>query len=140
RRLMEANGGVLPPYPDGPGTSEVDPHARKKRASTRVTAPDAAGAPVSQDEFREMVEELGIEPSATSDPAGTGINTGMGAPRPQRPTKQRRRDDGEDPQPAVEVDEPPTPEPSGPIERAPDLSPEEVGFRDEGGTGRRKSS
>jgi hypothetical protein len=80
-----------------------------------------------------MVDELGIDAtSATSDPSGTGINTGMGAPRPQRPTKQRREPEATD-EPAVEVaDEPSADEPAGPVERARDLSPEEVGFRDEG--------
>lgn len=140
KRLVEANDGVLPPYPDSGSSSEVDPHARKKRKSSRVTSPDAAGEQVSKDEFREMVEELGIEPTQTADPSGTGINTGMGAPRPQRPTKQRRQD--AEPDQAVEVaeEEPSADEPTGPVERAPDLSPEEVGFRDEGGSGRKKSS
>lgn len=141
KRLMAANGGVLPPYPDGPTSNEVDPDAaRKKRKSGRVTSPDAAGEQVSKDEFREMIEELGIEPTATSDPTGSGINTGVGAPRPQRPTKQRRQDEVE-PEEAVEApEEPVADEPTGPVERAPDLSPEEVGFRDEGGSDRKKSS
>lgn len=139
KRLIEANDGVLPPYPDGSSSNEVDPHARRKRKSARVTAPDAAGEQVSKDEFREMVDELGIEPTATSDPSGSGINTGMGAPRPQRATKQRRQE--AEPEQTVEVaEEPPADEPTGPVERAPDLSPEEVGFRDEQGPGRRKPS
>ena len=38
------------------------------------------------------------------------------------------------------AEDPAVDEPTGPVERAPDLSPEEVGFRDEGGTGRKKPS
>ncbi|MBF6619975.1 MAG: protein translocase subunit SecF, partial [Patulibacter sp.] len=140
KRLMAANGGVLPPYPDG-SSGEVDPHAAsKRRTSARVTAADAAGASVSKDEFKEMVEELGIEPSSGSSSGGSGIATGLGAPKPERPTKQTRKQLEEEEAAAEAAERASAADvPSGPVERAPDLSPEEVGFRDETNGGRNTS-
>ncbi len=143
KRLEAMHGGVLPPYPDS-NTTEVDLDATgKKRKSSRVTASDAPGAQVSKDEFQEMVDDLGIDASdaAASATSGSGLNTGMGAPKPQRPTKQTKRQREEAEAAAAEqaaAAESAAPDPSGPVERAPDLSPEEVGFRDES-NGRGKS-
>ncbi len=140
KRIEAMHGGVLPPYPDS-NSPEVDLDASgKKRKGSRVTASEVPGAQVSKDEFQEMVDELGID--ASEQPAsGTGIKTGMGAPKPQRQTKQsKRQQEAEAAAAATEqaaADEPP--EAPGPVERAPDLSPEEVGFRDET-NGRGKSS
>jgi SecD/SecF fusion protein len=139
KRIEAANGGVVPPYPDSSTADEVDPDARPKRKSARVTAADAAGAQVSKDEFREMVQELGIEPSSDSSATGSGIATGQGAPRPQRPTKQTRKQLEEEAAAAEAAQQAASAEPAGPVERAPDLSPEEVGFRDETNGGRTSS-
>ncbi len=138
KRLTEANDGVLPPYPDS-STTEVDPDAKAKRKRTRVTAADAAGAPVSKDEFQEMVEELGIEPSSGTATSGSGIATGLGAPKPERPTKRTRKQLEEEAAAAAAAEPAAADEPTGPVERAPDLSPEEVGFRDETNGGRNAS-
>ncbi|WP_210493402.1 protein translocase subunit SecD [Patulibacter sp. SYSU D01012] len=94
RRLQAANGGTVPAYPEK-GTKEVEPE-RAKGPARRVTEPDVAGQPVSEREFQEMVQELGIE----SGGGGGGTPAG--------------------------------PQPGTPVQRAADLSPEEVGFQDEG--------
>ncbi|MEV4419758.1 protein translocase subunit SecD [Patulibacter sp. NPDC049589] len=104
-RLVAANGGTLPPYPEKASAKEIDLDAAKKRRAARVTAPDEAGQPVSAAEFNQMVADLGID-EANAQTAGRP------APAPA-------------PKPA------PEPEVGGPVRRAKDLSPEEVTFRDD---------
>lgn len=84
-RLMAANGGTLPPYPEKTGR-EVEPSARR-RPTRSVTAPDEAGQSVSSSEFKEMVAELGIDTSP-------GATLRQDAPDPRAaPGPVRRADD-----------------------------------------------
>ena len=120
RRLLAANGGVLPAYPDAnAGKGGVDPFAPKPK-SERLTAAQPEGAPVSSDEFQRMVAELGIEEASAQ---ATG-----GAPKPKRSGTK----------PAPDEPAPPAPE-AAPPGRAADLSPEEVVLRDDRPRGARKS-
>jgi SecD/SecF fusion protein len=127
-RLAAAHGGVLPAYPDSTGR-EVEPQA-PRRSTTRVTAPDVAGQPVSKSEFDEMVRELGV------DTAGVNLDVDPQAPdnRATRRAAGTSRPQG----PAPAADAGPEAAPQGPVQRAADLSPEEVTFRDDPGRGGRK--
>ncbi|CAB4934969.1 unannotated protein [freshwater metagenome] len=134
-RLTAANGGTLPPYPEK-GGNEVDVDAaRKRRASSRVTTPDAAGEQVSAAEFAEMVRELGVE-GAEAQTRGRVVeppelSTGEPTNRAERRAAARRpaTSPAVPDQPAPDA----APEAPGPVQRAADLSPEEVTFRDDPG-------
>jgi SecD/SecF fusion protein len=123
-RLIAANGGKLPPYPEKGAGREVDLDAAKKRraANARVTAPDGAGEPVSAAEFDQMVKDLGIE-QATADTQGRKVE--------KRPGKGAGGFGATGPQPATSPAVPDEPAPEAPVQRAADLSPEEVTFRDD---------
>jgi SecD/SecF fusion protein len=126
-RLTAAHGGVLPPYPEK-GTRELDPERRKTPVS-RITEPDVAGQPVSKSEFDQMVQELGIDTSP-----GATLRADAPAPGTVPPPRREKR-----PKPEPDA----APEPDAPVQRAADLSPEEVTFRDEpgrSGKGKRKGS
>lgn len=123
RRLLAAHGGVLPPYPEK-GGREVDPE-RRKRAGSRVTAPDGAGEQVSQAEFDAMVAELGLEGAQAAPGGGAGRQATPQRPRPaSRPPAASQA-------PATDEPQAGEPQPGQPVERAADLSPEEVTFRDD---------
>ncbi|WP_320671689.1 protein translocase subunit SecD [Patulibacter defluvii] len=118
KRLIAANGGVLPAYPEGNKTGEVDPFAqREKRA--RLTAPEPEGNEVSSDEFRQMVADLGIDEAPAQTPKKRQRRAAAAAPEPEAPAKEDAA--------------------GAPPERAADLSPEEVVMKDEKPRGARKS-
>ena len=72
-RIAEANGGVVPAYAVGAAAAEAKIR-EEKRASRRLTEPEAPGQAVSQTEFQEMVRDLHVDeaPVATAEAEDTG--------------------------------------------------------------------
>jgi SecD/SecF fusion protein len=152
-RLIAANGGTLPPYPEKGAARDIDADAAKRRPAARITAPDDAGQPVSAAEFDQMVADLGIE-GARASTAGRTVEPDFGDDTTPAPNRAERRANPAPAQPArrtgsTAAGASPTGSPSpaadpsgadadvspapGPVQRAADLSPEEVTFRDDPG-------
>jgi SecD/SecF fusion protein len=68
RRLLieQENDGVVPAYATGGTGADVDPD-RKGRPGRRLTEPDLPGRQVSQEEFDEMVADLGVGQTAVAE-------------------------------------------------------------------------
>lgn len=150
-RLVAANGGTLPPYPEKDAPRDPDSDAAKRRRAARITAPDEAGQPVSAAEFDQMVADLGIERARSSTAGRTVESDAEPGPTPGPNRAERRANPTPAPPrrtgstgagappagaPARDADPSATGAPAappGPMQRAPDLSPEEVTFRDDPG-------
>lgn len=129
-RLIAASGGKLPPYPEKGAGREVDVEAAKKRrAGARVTSPDGAGEQVSAAEFQEMVADLGIA-GAEAQTRGMSVEPAELSAPAEPANRAERRAAARKPPAAPPASETPD-APAGPVERAADLSPEEVTFRDD---------
>jgi SecD/SecF fusion protein len=105
-----------------------------------VTSPDGAGEQVSAAEFQEMVRDLGIAGAEAQTRGMTVEPAEFSAPaEPTNRAERRaaaRKPSGSTPSqpPAAPPATPPADEPdapAGPVQRAADLSPEEVTFRDD---------
>jgi SecD/SecF fusion protein len=91
RARIEREVGAVPAYATAVGGAPVDVEPTPKRRRTRsgsLIAPEDAGEQISQQEFQEMVRDLGIEdePRRGGQPsrAGTGRRAGTAvAPTPQ---------------------------------------------------------
>jgi SecD/SecF fusion protein len=98
RRLrIERELGAVPAYAmTASGAPEdVEPgQGRKKTRSGRITAPEEPGAPLSRDEFQELVRDLGVdEQNGPAKGAGRG---GVASPKPKAKAAPEQRDPAAD--------------------------------------------
>ncbi|MCK9250931.1 MAG: protein translocase subunit SecD [Solirubrobacteraceae bacterium] len=127
RRALEAGDGYIPPYPGGEAL-EDEPRKRKRR--TLGGDGPTPGQAVGADDFKQMVDELGLEES----PAAAKT-------KPAR-TKARRSQAAAKPEPASDPDAGTSPDAGegaeGEVQRAADLNPEDLVLKDDPKHARRR--
>ncbi len=82
--------GAVPPYATtaGGAPEDVEPvESRKKTRRGRITAPEEPGAPISRDEFQELVADLDVDGGNGS--ARGGARTGVASPKAKAKPEQR---------------------------------------------------
>ena len=105
-RIRTAFGGAVPAYAVASAGVPVDVDPEESRRGRGRPAPGVGGVAVagdpnqvSQDEFEDMVANLGIDERAGARAAGASTDTGAGAGRPAGGRRARAR--GETPPPAA---------------------------------------
>jgi SecD/SecF fusion protein len=97
RARIERELGAVPAYAmtAGGAPEDVEPvQGRKKTRSGRITAPEEPGAPLSRDEFQELVRDLGVdEQNGPAKGAGRG---GVASSKPKAKAAPEQRDPAAD--------------------------------------------